>query len=113
MRRLLLFPMIAVLAGCGDSPAPAPKGPPSDPLITARASMILLADAIDAYRKREGNLPSSLEDALKATPKDAPLVPSDPWGHRYDYSVQGEKYSLRSAGPDGRPMTDDDVVHER
>ena len=37
-------------------------------------------------------------------------VPEDPWGNVYIYEVNGDAFSIRSAGPDGAPNTNDDIV---
>ena len=38
------------------------------------------------------------------------VIRVDPWHRPYHYEGQQDRYSLRSAGPDGKPNTPDDVV---
>jgi len=42
-------------------------------------------------------------------------LPVDPWGNKYFYEYPGKHnpngYDLFSAGPDGKPGTDDDIVN--
>ena len=42
-------------------------------------------------------------------------LPIDPWGDQYIYEYPGKhnpkRYDLSSAGPDGKPGTDDDIVN--
>ena len=42
-----------------------------------------------------------------------PVLPVDPWGHKYIYDCPGKHntngYDLFSAGPDGKPGTGDDI----
>ncbi|MFA5005398.1 MAG: type II secretion system major pseudopilin GspG [Candidatus Omnitrophota bacterium] len=79
--------------------------------------------AVDLYEMDIGSYPESL-DNLRTRPgagaenwrgpylKKKPL---DPWGREYIYKFPGEhnqdSYDLSSAGNDGKPGTDDDVVN--
>jgi len=44
---------------------------------------------------------------------DPPVLPVDPWGGKYIYEYPGKHnrngYDLFSAGPDGKPGTEDDI----
>jgi hypothetical protein len=37
-------------------------------------------------------------------------IPADPWGRPYQYKLNGDKFEIRSLGPDGQENTDDDVT---
>ena len=76
--------------------------------------------ALETYKLLIGSYPSSLE-ALHEAPSDLAdpskytqlykeAIPADPWGHKYEYKLNGSEYDLRSAGADGQPNTDDDVT---
>ncbi|MGA7991499.1 MAG: DUF4388 domain-containing protein [Thermoanaerobaculia bacterium] len=69
-----------------------------------------LAEAVDTYTLLSGRLPDGL-DALVASQ----IVPSrdlsDPWGTRYRYIVQGEKFYL--VGFDAEGHTDPDLLFSR
>ena len=60
---------------------------------------------IDAASKKDGTLPADLASLRRGA--DAPV---DSWGTPLDYKVDGETYSLRSAGPDKSLGNDDDVT---
>jgi general secretion pathway protein G len=78
----------------------------------AKGDVHNLAVALNAFYMEEGKLPSEL-GALTAG--DDPLmssIPSDPWGHEYQYAVpgthgRGRKFDLYSLGPDGTQSGDD------
>jgi general secretion pathway protein G len=88
--------------------------------MAAKNQITVLKGALDQYRLMMGTYPSSL-DALYQAPSDAdttnyePIlrdpVPADPWGHKYEYKLEGSSaYDLRSLGPDGQSGTDDDIT---
>lgn len=83
---------------------------------TAQHQMSELDDAINAYylvAEYPRQLPRDL-DALVAHGRLSEL-PKDPWGNDYIYSYptrDEREYDLRSAGPDGKAGTDDDVLYE-
>jgi len=78
----------------------------------AQSDLKVLGDALDRYKLDVGSFPSS-EDGLAAlqnAPSDAtgwhgPYlrkdVGSDPWGHPYEYTNNGDSYTLLSYGADG------------
>ena len=79
---------------------------------TAMAQMHMLATSLDTYRLDVGEYPPSLAELRSSTKKnwDGPYlprdVPLDPWGNPYVYVVPGENgqpYTLKSYGKDGRP----------
>ena len=79
---------------------------------TAMAQMHMLATSLDTYRLDLGEYPPALQELRSSTKKgwDGPYlprdVPLDPWGNPYVYAVPGENgqpYTLKSYGKDGRP----------
>ncbi len=72
------------------------------------------------YRLHVGSYPSDL-NALHEQPSDLadpskwfqvksePVKP-DPWGHAYEYTLNGADYEIRSLGPDGQSGTEDDIT---
>jgi general secretion pathway protein G len=89
-----------------------------DPAIKARRDLYALRVAVERFRLDCGRYPASAE-GLKALVLDPPapgwrgpyvnLVRPDPWRRPYLYAVTGGAVDVRSAGPDGRPYTADDI----
>ncbi len=81
----------------------------------ARAQIRALEDALDQYRLDVGRYPATQVGlaALNAEVGEArwqgpylkKTLPSDPWGHPYQYQAPGEhgEYDLWSTGRDGQP----------
>ena len=81
-----------------------------------------LSIALDLFEQNMGRYPTSDEGlkVLAQTNSDprwkGPYIKSnlkpDPWGHDYIYELNTETggYTLRSAGSDGRPNTEDDIT---
>jgi general secretion pathway protein G len=93
------------------------KRPGHSPKGFAAAQMASLADALGAHRRIRGQLPATLEELTTAPAGGSdPVmesVPKDPWGHAYEYRLDGVTgFTLRSNGEDGQRDTDDDVVYE-
>lgn len=81
------------------------------------ATLRRTADAIQNWHRDTGAWPASIEDLLKPAPAKegrpaAPAllieVPKDPWGRALEFSA--DPVQLRSAGPDGRSGSEDDLV---
>ncbi|MCS7263476.1 MAG: type II secretion system major pseudopilin GspG [Armatimonadetes bacterium] len=78
--------------------------------------------ALDNYKIDTGSYPTTEQglEALISPPAgvrgwNGPYlkqrqVPVDPWGNPYLYESDGENFVLLSAGKDGQPNTEDDVV---
>jgi prepilin-type N-terminal cleavage/methylation domain-containing protein len=54
--------------------------------------------------------PSNLDQLVKDG--YAEEIPTDPWGNSYTLSVQGNKATITSSGPDSAPGNEDDIVVE-
>lgn len=79
----------------------------------ARATCMEYRDAAVTWARIRGAMPTCLAEM------EAPLLPGepdfisvidDPWGHPYELERAGDDVRVRSAGPDGRAHTDDDVT---
>ena len=97
----------------------------SQEAMVARAKSDLaghLGLALDLFEQAVGRYPTDdegLEALVKSTGQGwkgpylkGELTP-DPWGNDYEYSLDSSasgRYELRSAGPDGRLNTGDDIV---
>jgi hypothetical protein len=95
------------MSGCVFNGAGRPKGDAT--LDNVRT----LGTAIEAFRAAEGELPETL-DAICTNPRACdhylPARAVDEWSMRIRYDHDGTDYSLRSAGPDRRFDTADDLV---
>ena len=73
----------------------------------------------NGYYPKTGNLNDLLNQPAGASGWKGPYlkkgVPLDPWQNQYSYEYPGKHnnngYDLMSAGPDGRPGTDDDLTN--
>jgi Type II secretion system (T2SS), protein G len=82
----------------------------------ARAELETLATALEAFRRERGfyvvaKEESVLEDHLNPRYL-ARILRVDPWHKPYLYEGTRTSYTLRSAGPDGKENTADDVVRQ-
>lgn len=82
----------------------------------ASSSIGSIGLAINMYEVDNGKYPDSLQNLVTKGSEDnwnGPYlekgVPKDPWGHDFQYSKNGNQYTLSSAGPDGSFGTEDDV----
>ena len=83
----------------------------------ARAELESIATALESFRRDRG---SYLESNSEATLIDnlnphylARVIRVDPWHQPYEYEGTHTSFVLRSAGPDGKANTADDVVLSR
>jgi general secretion pathway protein G len=94
----------------------------------AQANINTLKTNLIQYRMRAGRYPTTAQglQALITRPTTGPQpmswskvinqIPLDPWGHPFIYLCPGrlhpDSFDIWSAGPDGIPGTDDDVIPE-
>ena len=83
---------------------------------TTRQSIAAIDQACEMYRMQVGRgYPKSLEDLTVGINDEEPLLKSsdlnDGWGAPFEYKVDGKKYTIRSAGPDGQMNTEDDITN--
>ncbi len=82
---------------------------------TTDAQIQIIARTLKVYKRLNGSYPAKLEDFLNdeqftykvETKRD---VSCDIWGNKYEYTVQGSGFELRSYGPDGAGYNADDIV---
>ena len=122
-----LLLVLVILAVLGTLVATKFTGRSEDARRTAALSQIReLSLAIDAFEVDTGQYPTTDEglDALAERPSSVSdddwrgymdRIPKDPWGNDYIYEQPGtnnkRSFDLSSAGPDGRPGTDDDITN--
>ncbi len=81
-----------------------------DPLVRTQHRLQVLSMAIDDFQRQHGRYPASLREVSSSTRRyDREVYRFDAWMHPIDYRLQGERYELTSAGPDGIHHTPDDV----
>lgn len=86
-------------------------------IAAARASIGAISTAIDLYETDNGRLPDSLQNLMTKGSEpnwNGPYLRKaeslrDPWGNEFQYSRQGNTYTVVSAGPDGAFGTADDI----
>jgi hypothetical protein len=83
----------------------------------ARAELESIATALEAFQRERG---SYLESKSEATLVDnlnphflKSIIRIDPWHQPYEYQGTRTSFVLRSAGPDEKPNTPDDLVISR
>ena len=87
-----------------------------------RVSMGNIAQALQIYRVHNNKYPTTAQglDALVSDPGEnkrwrGPYIEKeklkDPWGNAYDYTSDGRKYEIISAGSDGQFGTDKDLFY--
>lgn len=83
----------------------------------ARASIGAIGTAIDLYETDNGRLPDSLQNLMTKGNEpnwNGPYLRKaeslkDPWGNEFQFTKQGNVYTVMSAGPDGSFGTGDDI----
>ncbi|MEJ2205540.1 MAG: type II secretion system protein GspG [Gemmatimonadota bacterium] len=69
-----------------------------------------MADQLTARVNRGEGFPASFDGWLR---REFASPPDDPWGNLYYLQTRRDGFVVGSAGPDGRPGTDDDIQHQR
>ncbi len=84
-------------------------------IAAAKASIDGISLAIDQYEVDNGVYPASLSALInkgselnwKGPYLKKGVVPHDPWGKEYSYSLKDNAYEIKSLGPDGVESADD------
>src|SRR3979409_656268 len=80
----------------------------------ARAELESIATALESFRRERGSYPESKSAAALIDNLNphylARVIRVDPWHQPYEYEGTSASYVLRSAGPDEKANTPDDVI---
>ena len=80
----------------------------------AANELLTVAKALGDFRRDRGYFVVSKSESVlidHLSPRYlARVIRTDPWHRTYHYEGQQDRYSLRSAGPDGKTNTEDDIV---
>lgn len=80
----------------------------------ARAELELIAAALEFYKRERGTYLESKSEAAIVdllNPRYlAKIIRVDPWHQPYEYEGTRDSFVLRSAGPDGKVDTPDDII---
>ena len=80
----------------------------------AHAELETIATALESFRRERGSYVESKSEASLIDTLNprylARIIRIDPWHQPYQYEGAATNFVLRSAGPDGKPGTDDDVT---
>jgi len=80
----------------------------------ARAELESIATALESYRRERGSYIESKSEAVlidHLNPRYlARIIRIDPWHQPYEYEGGRDAFVLRSAGPDGKLNTADDIL---
>src|SRR5947209_16059644 len=83
----------------------------------ARAELESIATALEAFRRERGSYPESKSEAALIDNLNphylSRVIRVDPWHQPYEYEGTSSSYVLRSAGPDEKVNTADDVIISR
>ena len=89
----------------------------SEKTARARAELESIATALESFRRERGSYPESKSEAALIDSLNphylARVIRVDPWHQPYEYEGTHASFVLRSAGPDEKPNTADDVVVSR
>ena len=114
---LLVVAILGILSGVA---VISLKGRTKSASISAtRASIKAIQTAIDTYEVDNGAYPASLQGLLTKTSENnwnGPYLkdgrtPKDAWGTEFGYSLKGDSYEIRSAGPDTQMGSSDDITN--
>lgn len=82
----------------------------------AKSSVEAIGLAVKMYEVDNGKFPDSLQNLVSKGSEinwNGPYlekgIPKDPWGNEFQYSKNGNEYTVTSAGPDGTFGSEDDV----
>ncbi len=114
---LLVVAILGILSGVA---VISLKGRTKSASISAtRTSIKAIQTAIDTYEVDNGAYPASLQGLLTKTSENnwnGPYLkdgrtPKDAWGTEFGYSLKGDSYEIRSAGPDTQMGSSDDITN--
>ena len=85
-------------------------------IVTTRGSIATIEQALQMFAMtHNGKFPDSLEELTQGTDDKPGLLRegalNDSWGTPFQYTKQGKKFKIVSAGPDGEIGGDDDITN--
>jgi hypothetical protein len=98
--------VLVLVPGCATTIGDSEEQLFPDPSGRTLVRLEQMQNLIARFEAANGRLPPRLDDLL--TPATAGLG-LDVWKNRIRYTVVGERYELRSAGPDAQLETPDDI----
>ena len=124
---ILAFGVTPILVACSDSDSASDtrmaKGVVSAARTAAmvnraRVQMDVFSQSIQLHYLNHRRLPATLDVLAEADPQVGEpymeSIPEDPWGNPYAYrQLDGRKFTIQCAGPDGVMDTDDDLYCPR
>ena len=83
---------------------------------TTRQSILAIDQAVTVYTAKTSHMPKDISDLTKGINEDDQGLlkakdVNDAWGNPFELKVDGKKYTIRSAGPDGQMNTEDDITN--
>ena len=103
----LVFPLCPSLLQL--RPTEETAATPRDSVLLTGRRLVRFARIIDGVGREHGGLPSTLR-AVPGHPRLPGWELPDAWGRSVAYTHDGQRFELRSAGPDARFRSADDVV---
>lgn len=83
----------------------------------AQGSISAIRLAVNMYEVDNGKFPESLQNLITKGGEinwngpyfEKEAIPKDPWGNEFQYTKQGNVFTVASAGPDGSFGSEDDI----
>ena len=103
--RMRRFIVLVALLACGqNSPVAAFDNAKKETVCTA---MKKVENDVTMFRVMENACPKTIKDLVDA--RVIEREDKDPWGNSYSFTCDDGGVTVQSAGPDGKPGTDDDL----
>jgi hypothetical protein len=90
-------------------PIEQPPATPRDSVLLTGRRLVRFARIIEGVARERGGLPPALA-AVPGQPRFPDWGLPDAWDRRVEYTPRGQRFELRSAGPDARLHSADDIV---
>jgi len=87
----------------------------TDPVDLTRVRLVRLRGWIQDHARHTGEPPAALREVIpeRIAPRTRRDMARDGWGRKVRYSRSQDDFEVRSAGPDGRFGTTDDLIATR
>ena len=111
---LFLFLAVALFSGCSQEQKEAEIPANINPIIPIRNAfidrLVSLDQPIQGFKAETGHVPEGNSMSVVRDAGISPVPDKDPWGGSVEYSGSGLDYEIKSAGPDKRWGTKDDIT---